>query len=161
MSGANGTTTLDYNSNITVESPGSALTQSGAVIQMINAQGSTAIYPGGIYFYEGSIYGSSPVKYTQYIYNNQWNFYVEGLSEFTWRNYYVNPAPPYNYPTARVWTPLGDDFRPLGITPYGGQYLGARMFSGTATSSSTINTDINSRGVAAQSLNGDFYFSTA
>jgi hypothetical protein len=49
----------------------------------------------------------------------------------------------------------------LGVGAFGDQMMGPRLFSGTATSNSTINTDINGRAYANSSLNGDFYFSTA
>jgi hypothetical protein len=161
MSGSSGTTTLDYSSNITLSSPGNVFNNSGSRISLINDDTSTELWPGGIKFFQGPIFGSAAVSVNQYLYNNQLVTYATGLSEITWANFYINSAPPYNYPTAQVWTRFGDDFRPLGITPFGGQLLGPRLFSGTATSNSTINSDINSRSIASASINGDFYFSTA
>ena len=123
---------------------------------------STTIGPGSMTMFQGSVFGSAEVSFYQYIYNNQLNYYATGLSEITWRNYYTNPASPtYNYSSSRVSTVNDDQFRPIGVTPFGGQYMGQRLFSGTATSNSTINSDINNRSIANQSLNGDFYFSTA
>jgi hypothetical protein len=161
MVGSAGTTTLDYNSNITLSSTGNVFTGGGSYVSLLNSDSSTELWPGGIKYFQGPIFGSAAVSYNQYLYNNQWVTYATGLTEITWANFYINSAPPYNYPSAQVWTRLGDDFRPLGITPFGAQLLGPRMFSGTATSNSTINTDINNRTIASASINGDFYFSTA
>jgi hypothetical protein len=161
MVGSAGTTTLDYNSNLTLSSTGNIFTGTGSFVSLLNNDSSTELWPGGIKFFQGPVFGSAPVSVNQYLYNNQWVTYATGLSEITWANFYTNPAPPYNYPTAQVWTRFGDDFRPLGITPFGAQLLGPRLFSGTATSNSTINSDINNRTIASASINGDFYFSTA
>jgi hypothetical protein len=161
MVGSAGTTTLDYNSNLTLSSTGNIFTGTGSYVSLLNNDSSTELWPGGMKFFQGPVFGSAPVSVNQYLYNNQWVTYATGLSEITWANFYINSAPPYNYPSAQVWTRLGDDFRPLGITPFGAQLLGPRMFSGTATSNATINTDINNRTIASASINGDFYFSTA
>jgi hypothetical protein len=158
--GSTGSTVMGYDGTITA-------TQSGtwpfgnASIKVASGDTNTVINPGGYTFHQDSIFGSAVVDIYQYIYNNQWVSYATGLTEITWANFYVNTSSPYNYPSSKVSTVNGDDFRPLGITPFGGQYLGQRMFSGTATSNSTINSDISGRGYANQSLNGDFYFSTA
>jgi hypothetical protein len=158
--GSAGSTVMGYDGTITA-------TQSGtwpfgnASIKVASGDTNTIINPGGYTFHQDSIFGSAPIDVYQYIYNNQWVTYATGLSEITWANYYVNSSSPYNYPSSRVSTTTGDDFRPLGITPFGGQYLGQRMFSGAATSNATINSDLNSRIIAPASLNGDFYFSTA
>jgi hypothetical protein len=173
-SGSDGTVTIGYDGSVTLESSGnsfgatagSVITLTGTALSGIEGEPpyvtSTTIGPGSMSLYQGSVFGSAAFSFYQYVYNNQLNYYATGLSEITWRNYYVNPAPPYNYPSARVGTTtFGDQFRPLGLTPFGGQYLGQRLFSGTATSNSAINNDINNRTIANQSLNGDFYFSTA
>lgn len=158
--GSIGSTVIGYDGTITA-------TQSGtwpfgnASIKVASGDTNTVINPGGYTFHQDSIFGSAAVDVYQYIYNNQWISYATGLTEITWANFYVNTSSPYNYPSSKVVTTTGDDFRPLGITPFGGQYLGQRMFSGTATSNSTINSDLNSRTIAPTSLNGDFYFSTA
>ena len=158
--GSAGSTVMGYDGTITA-------TQSGtwpfgnASIKVASGDTNTIINPGGYTFHQDSIFGSAPIDVYQYIYNNQWVTYATGLTEITWANYYVNSSSPYNYPSSRVSTTTGDDFRPLGITPFGGQYLGQRMFSGVATSNATINSDLNSRTIAPASLNGDFYFSTA
>lgn len=159
--GSSGTTTVDYNSSITMASTGNIYTGDGSRLSLLNADSSTELWPGGMKIFQGSIFGSSPVSVNQYLYNNQWVTYATGLSEITWANYYINTAPPYNYPTAKISTTTGDEFRPIGVTPFGGQYLGQRFFSGTATTNSTIQADITGRGYANSSVNGDFYFSTA
>jgi hypothetical protein len=172
--GSNGTVTIGYDGNVTMDSTGNVL--GGAAGSILTLSGtatdtaagepavvvSTTISPGSFSMYQGSVFGSAAVSYYQYLYNNQLNIYATGLTEITWRNYYTNPASPtYNYSSSRVSTVNDDQFRPIGVTPFGGQYMGQRLFSGTATSNSTINSDINNRGIANQSLNGDFYFSTA
>jgi hypothetical protein len=164
--GSTGDVTIGYDGNITMNSPGtwgsgaagSSLTMQGTTDGVIVV--STTIAPGSLTLFQGPVLGSSAVNYYEYLWNNQLNIYATGLSEITWRNYYVNPGT-FNYTSSKVTTTSGDEFRALGLTPFGGQYLGPRLFSGTATSNSTINTDINNRGYANSSLNGDFYFSTA
>jgi hypothetical protein len=165
--GSTGNVTIGFDGNITMDSPGtwgngaagSSLTMQGTTDGVVVV--STTISPGAVTLFQGPVLGSSAVNYYEFLYNNQLNIYATGLSEITWRNYYVNPAPPYNYISSKVTTTSGDEFRPLGVSPFGGQYLGQRLFSGVATTSSTINADINNRGYANQSVNGDFYFSTA
>jgi hypothetical protein len=158
--GSVGSTTIGYDGTITA-------TQSGtwpfgnASVKVASGDAYTIINPGGYVHHQDSIFGSAVVDVYQYIYNNQWVSYATGLTEITWANFYINTSSPYNYPSSKVVTRTGDDFRPLGITPFGGQYLGQRMFSGAATSNATINSDLNSRTIAPASLNGDFYFSTS
>ena len=158
--GTGGTTTIDYLSNITMSSVGSVNTSSGSRISLLNSDSSTEIWPGGLRYFQGAIYGSSPVSFSQYIYNSQLMNYAQGLIGVTWTSgFYHTASNAYN--NNQVTTKSGDEFRPLGITPFGEQMLGQRLFSGVATSNSTINTDINGRSYAANSQNGDFYFSTA
>ena len=160
MAGANGTTTLDYNSNITLSSTGNIFNSSGSYISLLNADSSTELWPGGVRYFQGTIFGSSPVSFSQYIYNSQLYNYAQGLLGVTWASgFYHTGSSTYN--NNQVSTRFGDEFRPLGITPFGEQTLGQRLFSGVATSNSAINTDINNRSYAANSQNGDFYFSTA
>ena len=163
MAGANGTTTLDYNSNITLNSTGNIFNSSGSYISLLNSDSSTELWPGGVRYFQGAIFGSAPVSFSQYIYNSQLVNYGQGLAGITWAaglyTGFINSA--YNYVNGQVSTRFGDDFRPLGISPFGDQGLGQRLFSGTATSNSTINTDINGRTFGNNSQNGDFYFSTA
>jgi hypothetical protein len=170
--GTNGTVAIDYNGNVTLTSSGNSFgATSGSIITLTGTADSgilgepsvvtsTTIGPGSMSLYQGSVFGSAAFSFYQYVYNNQLNYYATGLSEITWRNYYVNPGT-FNFISSKVTTTGGDEFRPLGVDPFGGQYLGPRLFSGTAASNSTINTDINGRGYANSSLNGDFYFSTA
>ena len=161
VAGSGGTTTLDYNSNIILSSTGSINNSSGSYISLLNSDSSTELWPGGVRFFQGAIFGSSPVSFSQYIYNSQLFNYAQGLIGITWASgFYHTSAFAYN--NNQVSTRLdADGFRPLGITPFGEQTLGQRLFSGVATSNSAINTDINNRGYAANSQNGDFYFSTA
>lgn len=160
MSGSNGTTTLGYNSNITLSSTGNIFNSSGSYISLLNSESSTELWPGGVRYFQGSIFGSAPVSFSQYIYNSQLVNYTNSLLGITWTSgLYVTGS--YTYNNNSVSTRFGDEFRPLGVTPFGEQTLGQRLFSGTATTNSAINTDINNRGYAANSQNGDFYFSTA
>lgn len=160
MSGAGGTTTLDYNSNITLSSTGSINNSSGSYISLLNSDSSTELWPGGVRYFQGSIFGSAPVSFAQYIYNSQLFNYTNALLGITWTSgLYITGSSTYN--NNNVTTRFGDEFRPLGVTPFGEQMLGQRLFSGVATSNSAINTDINNRPYAANSQNGDFYFSTA
>ena len=172
--GSNGTAAIKYDGSINLSSAtnsfgadaGSTITLTGTSISGIpdepSVVTSTTIGPGSMTMFQGSVFGSAEVSFYQYIYNNQLNYYATGLTEITWRNYYTNPgSSKYNYSSSRVSTVNDDQFRPIGVTPFGGQYMGQRLFSGTATSNSTINTDINNRDIANISLNGDFYFSTA
>jgi hypothetical protein len=174
-SGSDGIVTIGYDGNVSLQSTinsfgateGSTITLTGTSISGIEGEPanvtSTTIGPGSMSLYQGPVFGSAAFSFYQYVYNNQLNYYATGLSEITWRNYYTNPSSPtYNYSSSRVSTATsGDAFRPLGITPFGGQYMGQRLFSGTATSNTAINNDINNRLIANLSLNGDFYFSTA
>jgi len=158
--GTGGTTKIDYLSSITMSSVGSVNTGSGSRISLLNSDSSTEIWPGGVRYFQGVIFGSSPVSFSQYIYNSQLMNYSQGLLGVTWTSgFYHTAANAYN--NNQVTTRNGDEFRPLGITPFGEQMLGQRLFSGVATSNSAINTDINGRTYAANSQNGDFYFSTA
>jgi hypothetical protein len=172
--GSNGTAAIKYDGSINLSSAtnsfgadaGSTITLTGTSISGIpdepSVVTSTTLGPGSMTMFQGSVFGSAEVSFYQYIYNNQLNYYATGLTEITWRNYYTNPgSSKYNYSSSRVSTVNDDQFRPIGVTPFGGQYMGQRLFSGTATSNSTINTDINNRDIANISLNGDFYFSTA
>jgi len=159
--GSQGTTTLDYNSNITLNSTGNSFFNTGSRISLLNTDTSTEIWPGGIKLFQGEIFGSSPVAFHQYIYNSELNYYAEGMSGIVWRSFYNNAASPYNFKSGQIYTTLGDDFRMLGVSAFGNQMMGPRLFSGTATTNSTINTDINNRSIAPASVNGDFYFSTA
>lgn len=174
-SGSNGIVTIGYDGNVSLQSTtnsfgateGSTITLTGTSISGFEGEPAnvttTTVGPGSISLYQGPVFGSAAFSFYQYVYNNQLNYYATGLSEITWRNYYTNPSSPtYNYSSSRVSTATsGDAFRPLGITPFGGQYMGQRLFSGTATSNTAINNDINNRTIANLSLNGDFYFSTA
>jgi hypothetical protein len=165
--GAEGTVTIGYDGNITMNSPGNLLGQaSGSTLTMTGTTDGTSVVstsfsPGTMALFQGPVFGSSSVNYYEYLANNQLNIYATGLSDITWKNFYVNPGT-FNFIGSQIWTALGgDDYRMLGVSAFGTQMLGPRLFSGTATSNSTINTDINGRSYANGSVNGDFYFSTA
>ena len=169
--GTNGTVAIGYDGNVTLNSSGNSFGgASGSIITLTGTSisgipgdpsvvTSTTISPGSFSLYQGSVFGSAAVSFYQYLYNNQLNYYATGLSEITWKNYYVNPGT-FNFISGQVWTTTGDEFRMLGVSAFGSQMMGPRLFSGVATSNSTINTDINNRVYANSSLNGDFYFST-
>jgi hypothetical protein len=161
--GTDGTAVIDFAGNITLNSLGNVFYNSGSRISLLNTDTSTELWPGGVRYFQGSIFGSSPVSFSQYIWNSQLVNYGQGLSGITWASglYTGFISNTYNYVNTQVTTRFGDEFRPLGITPFGDQALGQRLFSGTATSNSTINTDINNRTYGNNSQNGDFYFSTA
>jgi hypothetical protein len=156
--GSTGSTTLGYDGTITATQAGT-WPFSGASFKVSSSDTYTIINPGGFQLHQDSIFGSAAIDYYTYIYNNQVVNYATGMGGIKWANFYVTPS--YNFVTSQVWTTLGDEFRMLGVGAFGDQMMGPRLFSGTATSNSTINTDINGRAYANSSLNGDFYFSTA
>jgi hypothetical protein len=157
--GSVGSTVLGYDGTITATQTGS-WPFSGASITISSSDSNTIINPGGYTLHQDSIFGSAVVDIYKYIYNNELVNYATGLSSIKWANFYVNPGT-FNFISGQVWTTTGDDYRMLGVSAFGTQMMGPRLFSGVATSNSTINTDINGRSYANSSLNGDFYFSTA
>jgi len=156
--GSTGSTTLGYDGTITATQAGT-WPFSGASFKVSSSDTYTVINPGGFQLHQDSIFGSAAIDFYTYIYNNQVVNYATGMGGIKWANFYVNSS--YNFVSSQVWTTIGDDFRMLGVGAFGDQMMGPRLFSGTATSNSTINTDINGRVYANSSLNGDFYFSTA
>jgi hypothetical protein len=156
--GSTGSTTLGYDGTITATQAGT-WPFNGASFKVSSSDTYTVINPGGFQLHQDSIFGSAAIDFYTYIYNNQVVNYATGMGGIKWANFYVTSS--YNFVTSQVWTTLGDEFRMLGVGAFGDQMMGPRLFSGTATSNSTINTDINGRAYANSSLNGDFYFSTA
>jgi len=156
--GSTGSTTLGYDGTITATQAGT-WPFNGASFKVSSSDTYTVINPGGFQLHQDSIFGSAEIDFYTYIYNNQVVNYATGMGGIKWANFYVNSS--YNFVSSQVWTTLGDEFRMLGVGAFGDQMMGPRLFSGTATSNSTINTDINGRVYANSSLNGDFYFSTA
>jgi hypothetical protein len=156
--GSTGSTTLGYDGTITATQAGT-WPFNGASFKVSSSDTYTVINPGGFQLHQDSIFGSAAIDFYTYIYNNQVVNYATGMGGIKWANFYVTSS--YNFVTGQVWTTLGDEFRMLGVGAFGDQMMGPRLFSGTATSNSTINTDINGRAYANSSLNGDFYFSTA
>ncbi len=123
----------------------------------------------GIYGTKASYFGIGNTLTTAY-------FKASGFSYISWvddsqSGYYTRydavgtPAFTFRNTKLAAYTgtfdkgPLGD-FRSLGLTLYGDQVLGPRMFSGSATTSAAINTQIGGSG-SGYSYDGDFYFSTA
>ena len=157
--GSVGSTTLGYDGTITANQSGT-WPFAGASMKVSSSDTNTIINPGGYTLHQDPIFGSAAVDIYKYIYNNELVNYATGLSSIKWANFYVNPGT-YNFISGQVWTTTGDDYRMLGVSAFGTQMMGPRLFSGVATSNSTINTDINGRSYANSSLNGDFYFSTA
>lgn len=87
--------------------------------------------------------------------NGFYNSYgVTGIA-FRWRNTqtaaYYNSLPVQGYLS---------QYRSLGLTNTGAMVLGPRMFTGSATTSAGINTELGGSG-EHYSYNGDLYFSTA
>ena len=156
--GSTGSTTLGYDGTITATQAGT-WPFNGASFKVSSSDTYTVINPGGFQLHQDSIFGSAAIDFYTYIYNNQVVNYATGMGGIKWANFYVTSS--YNFVTGQVWTTLGDEFRMLGVGAFGDQMMGPRLFSGTATSNSTINSDINGRAYANSSLNGDFYFSTA
>ena len=103
-------------------------------------------------------------------------FKASGFSYIAWvddslNGYYntYDPAltPSFRYRNTKLAAYVGGgtngtlgDFRSLGVDIFGNQVLGPRMFSGSATTSAAINTQIGGSG-SQWSYDGDLYFSTA
>jgi hypothetical protein len=158
--GSVGATTLGYDGTITATQTGS-WPFSGASMKVSSSDTYTTINPGGVILHQDSIFGSAVFDFYQYIYNNTLNYYVTG-GGIAWTNYYIT-AGVSTYTTARIYTALSGgnhDFRPLGLSPDGGQWTGPRLYYGSSTTNSAINSEL-SGGYGGSSQNGDFYFSTA
>jgi hypothetical protein len=103
-------------------------------------------------------------------------FKASGFNNITWvddslngyyNTYNISQDPSNRYRNTKLAAYIGGgtngtlgDFRALGIDIYGNQVLGPRMFSGSATTSAAINTQIGGSG-SQWSYDGDLYFSTA
>jgi hypothetical protein len=158
--GSVGSTTLGYDGTITANQAGS-WPFSGASVKISSSDTYTTVNPGGIILHQDSIFGSAVFDFYQYIYNNTLNYYVSG-GGIAWTNYYIT-AGVSTYTTAQIQTAVSGgnhDFRPLGLSPDGGQWTGPRLYYGSSTTSSAINSEL-SGGYGGSSQNGDFYFSTA
>jgi hypothetical protein len=117
--------------------------------------------PNSITIHQNSVFGSETFDFLQYVWNNTLNYAVTG-GGIAWTNYYIT-AGVSTYTTARITTAQSggnDSFRPLGLSPDGGQWTGPRLYYGSSTTSSAINSEL-SGGYGGSSQNGDFYFSTA
>ena len=158
--GSVGSTILGYDGTITANQYGS-WPFSGASIKVSSSDTYSIINPGGVTLHQDSIFGGAVFDFSQFIYNNTLNYYVTG-GGVSWANYYVT-AGVSTYTTAQIYTALSGgnhDFRPLGLSPDGGQWTGPRLYYGSSTTSSAINSEL-SGGYGGSSQNGDFYFSTA
>lgn len=158
--GSIGSTTLGYDGTITAFQSGT-WPFGGSSVKISSSDTYTSINPGGIVLHQDSIFGSAEFDFYQYIYNNTLNYYVTG-GGIAWTNYYIT-AGVSTYTTARITTATSGgnhDFRPLGLSPDGSQWTGPRLYYGSSTTSSAINTEL-SGGYGGSSQNGDFYFSTA
>ena len=158
--GSVGSTILGYDGTITATQTGS-WPFSGASMKVSSSDTYTTVNPGGVVLHQDSIFGSAVFDFYQYIYNNTLNYSVTG-GGIAWTNYYIT-AGVSTYTTARIYTALSGgnhDFRPLGLSPDGGQWTGPRLYYGSSTTSSAINSEL-SGGYGGSSQNGDFYFSTA
>ncbi len=103
-------------------------------------------------------------------------FKASGFSQISWvddslngyyNTYDVSLTPSFRYRNTKLAAYIGGgtngtlgDFRSLGLDIFGNQVLGPRMFSGSATTSAAINTQIGGSG-SQWSYDGDLYFSTA
>lgn len=103
-------------------------------------------------------------------------FKASGFSQISWvddslngyyNTYDVSLTPSFRYRNTKLAAYIGGgtngtlgDFRSLGLDVFGNQVLGPRMFSGSATTSAAINTQIGGSG-SQWSYDGDLYFSTA
>lgn len=158
--GSVGSSTLGYDGTITAFQAGS-WPFAGSSIKVSSSDSYTTLNPGGITWHQDSIFGSAVFDYYQYIYNNTLYYSVNG-GGIAWANYYIT-AGVSTYTTARIQTAGfggNHDFRPLGLSPDGGQWLGPRLYYGSSATSAAINSEL-SGGYGGSSQNGDFYFSTA
>lgn len=123
----------------------------------------------GLYGTKASYFGIGNTLSTAYFKASGWTniAWVDESNSGYYTLYNASATPSYTYRNTKLTAytgtfdrgPLGD-FRSLGIDLYGTQVLGPRMFSGSATTSAAINTQIGGSG-SAYSYDGDLYFSTA
>jgi hypothetical protein len=159
--GSSSSVTIGYDGTITAQETANGIASSSASIKVQSPDYAAYLSAGGLFISQGSIFGSSVFNFYQYIWNNTLNYAVDG-GGIAWTNYYVTPGVS-TYTTARITTAQSggnDFFRPLGLSPDGGQWTGPRLYYGSSTTSSAINSEL-SGGYGGSSQNGDFYFSTA
>jgi hypothetical protein len=123
----------------------------------------------GIYGTKASYFGIGNTLTTAYFKASGFSYisWVDDTNSGYYTNYNASATPSYTFRNTKLAAytvtdnrgPLGD-FRSLGVDLLGTQVLGPRMFSGSATTSAAINTQIGGSG-SAYSYDGDLYFSTA
>ena len=159
--GSSASVTIGYDGTIKAQETSSSVVGNNASVRIESPDYSSYIASSGLYIHQNSIFGSSEFDFYQYIWNNTLNYAVTG-GGIAWTNYYIT-AGVSTYTTARITTASSGgnhDFRPLGLSPDGGQWTGPRLYYGSSTTSSAINSEL-SGGYGGSSQNGDFYFSTA
>jgi hypothetical protein len=145
-----------------------------ALVQVATNVSSAYLTPGGISFTkQAGLYGTKAGDFTIRLEGNSVYYGSTGVASVFWGYSGTSIYTTYNVDAANAFawksSQLGNvwqsgefgGFRPLGVDPYGQQVLGPRMFSGSATTNASINTDIDSRYSPTTRVNGDFYFSTA
>ena len=159
--GSSSSVTIGYNGTITAQETANGIASSSASLKVQSPDYAAYLGASGLFISQDSIFGSSVFNFYQYIWNNTLNYAVDG-GGIAWTNYYIT-AGVSTYTTARITTAASGgnhDFRPLGLSPDGGQWTGPRLYYGSSTTSSAINSEL-SGGYGGSSQNGDFYFSTA
>ena len=160
--GSSASVTIGYDGTLVATNNGSG----GGAYSLVSykaesTDGYSYLNPNAITIHQNSVFGSATFDFLQYVWNNTLNYAVTG-GGIAWTNYYIT-AGVSTYTTAQITTASSGgnhDFRPLGLSPDGGQWTGPRLFYGSSTTSSAINLEL-SGGYGGSSQNGDFYFSTA
>jgi len=170
------TTSLGYDGSIKSYENSSSEFNFGttALVQVATNVSSAYLTPGGISFTkQAGLFGTKTGEFTIQLEGNNLKFASSGVDGVFWgyygtgvyTTYDIAAANPFIWKSSQIgntWTAGGfGGFRPLGVDPFGQQVLGPRMFSGSATSNSTINTDIDANYSPPTRVNGDLYFSTA
>jgi hypothetical protein len=159
--GTSASVTIGYDGTITAQETANGIASSSASLKVQSPDYAAYLGASGLLISQGSIFGSATFDFQQYIWNNTLNYAVSG-GGIAWTNYYIT-AGVSTYTTARITTASSggnDSFRPLGLSPDGGQWTGPRLYYGSSTTSAAINAEL-SGGYGGSSQNGDFYFSTA
>ena len=160
--GGSASVTIGYDGTVVAANNGSG----GGAYSLVSykaegTDGYSYLNPNAITIHQNSVFGSATFDFLQYVWNNTLNYAVTG-GGIAWTNYYIT-AGVSTYTTAQIQTAGSGgnhDFRPLGLSPDGGQWTGPRLYYGSSTTSSAINSEL-SGGYGGSSQNGDFYFSTA
>jgi hypothetical protein len=160
--GSGASVTIGYDGQVIANNDGSGGGSYSLVsFKAQSTDGHATLNPNAMTIHQNSVFGSAEFDFLQYVWNNTLNYAVTG-GGIAWTNYYIT-AGVSTYTTARITTAVSGgnhDFRPLGLSPDGGQWTGPRLYYGSSTTSSAINSEL-SGGYGGSSQNGDFYFSTA